>query len=290
LNLARVVGGHEPPATPREQVLADVGRLDDHIAVVVDQDGHLDEPAGDARELVALPVRDLDEVVASTEVIKQHLDLARGGAVAQPVELPGQASSAADPRRLVERPRLRPCRPGAGLKQPCTRLGEEDAWLKRPCTKLSEEDAWLERPCTKLSEEDARLERPCTKLGEEDAWLERPCTKLGEEDAQLERPCTRLSDEEAWLKRPCTRLSEEDVWLKRPCTRLGEEDTEGPVLFRALSKNRRARCRFLAIRRRIGDRRGSVHMRAHDGEASGRAGSGALTPDQLGRSSLRLAG
>jgi len=74
-NLARGVGGHEPPAGPREQLLADVARLDDHLAVVVDQDGHVDVPAGDARELVALPVGDLDEVVASAEEIEQHLGL-----------------------------------------------------------------------------------------------------------------------------------------------------------------------------------------------------------------------
>jgi hypothetical protein len=264
LNLARGVGGHEPRAGPRERGLAEVARLDGHLAVVVDQDGHLDVPGGDARELVALPIGDLDEVVASAEEIEQPLDLARAGAVAQSVELQGQASSAADPRRLVERPRPRPCRPGAGLKQPCMRLGdeeawlerpckrlsEEEAWLERPCTKLSEEEAWLERPCTRLSEEEAWLERPCTKLGEEDAWLKRPCTKLGEEDAWLKRPCTRLSEEDAWLKRPCTRLSEEEAWLKRPCTRLGDkdakleqpctwlddEDTKAPFLFAHLAR------------------------------------------------------
>jgi hypothetical protein len=112
-DLARGVGGHEPPAGPREQLLADVARLDDHLAVVVDQDGHLDVPAGDARELVALPVGDLDEVVASAEEIEQHLGLAQVRAVAQPVELRGQASSAADLRRFVERPRSGRYRPGA---------------------------------------------------------------------------------------------------------------------------------------------------------------------------------
>jgi hypothetical protein len=101
LNLARGVGGHEPPAGPREQLLADVARLDDHLAVVVDQDGHVDVPAGEARELVALPEGDLDEVVASAEQIEQPLDLARGGAVAQPVELRGQASKLARPTRVV---------------------------------------------------------------------------------------------------------------------------------------------------------------------------------------------
>jgi hypothetical protein len=251
-DLARGVGGHEPPAGPREQVLADVARLDDHLAVVVDQDGHLDVPAGDARELVALPVGDLDEVVARAEEIEQHLDVARVGAVAPPVELQGQASGAADLRRFFERPRSGPCRPGAGLKQPCTRRSEEDARLERPCTRLSEEDAWLERPCTKLSEEDAWLERPCTRLSEEAAWLERPCTKLSEEVARLERPCTKLSEEVARLERPCTKLSEEDAWLERPCTRLDDKGakleqpyTKAPSSFRALSKNRRARCRFL---------------------------------------------
>jgi hypothetical protein len=222
-DLARGVRGHEPPAGPREQVLADVGRLDDHLAVVADQDGHVDEPASDARELVALPVGDLDEVVASAEEIEQHLGLARVRAVAQSVELQGQASGAADLRRFVERPRSGPCRPGAGLKQPCTRLSEEEAWLERPCTKLSEEEAWLERPCTRLSEEEAWLERPCTRLSEEEAWLERPCTRLSEEEAWLERPCTRLSEEEAWLERPCTRLSEEEAWLERPCMRLDDK-------------------------------------------------------------------
>jgi hypothetical protein len=231
LNLARGVGGHELPAGPREQVLADVARLDDHLAVVVDQDGHLDVPAGDARELVALPEGDLDEVVASAEEIEQHLDLARVGAVAQPVELRGQASCAADPRRFVERSLTSPCRPGAGLVQPCTRLGEEDAQLERPCTRLSDEEAQLERPCTRLGEEDAQLERPCTRLSEEDAQLERPCTRLGEEDAQLERPCTRLSEEEAWLERPCTRLGDKDAKLEQPCTRL-DEDTEAPFFSR----------------------------------------------------------
>jgi hypothetical protein len=119
--------GHEPPAGPHEQVLADVGRLDDHRAVVVDQDGHVDVSAGEARELVALPEGDLDEVVASAEEIEQPLDLARLEAVAQSVELHGQASNAAEPLRLAERPRPRRCRLGAGLKQPCTRLCEEDA-------------------------------------------------------------------------------------------------------------------------------------------------------------------
>ena len=184
MNLARGVGGHEPPAGPREQLLADVARLDDHLAVVVDQDGHEDVSAGEARELVALPEGDLDEVIASAEEIEQHLDLAYGDAVAQPVELPGQASSAADPRRLVERPRLRPCRPGAGLKQPCTRLSEEDAQLERPCTRLSDEEAWLKRPCTRLSEEDVWLKRPCTRLGDKDAKLEQPCTWLDDEDTK----------------------------------------------------------------------------------------------------------
>src|SRR5579872_4887550 len=55
--------------------------------------------------------------------------------------------------------------------------------------------------------------------------------------------------------------------LARGCAR----KTRG---LNVLARNRHAPCRFLPLRRGIRARRETVHMRAHDGEASGRAGEG----------------
>ena len=169
-------------------MLAEVAGLDDHLAVVVDEHEHVLVAPGDARELVALPVGDVDEVVAKAEEIEQHLDLARVRAVAPPMELRVQASSVAAPRRGPERPRARPGHQGVGLEQRCTRLSDEGTGHEQPFTRLRDKGARLERPRARLREEGVGHERPCARREDRGARLERPCARLAHEHAGRERP------------------------------------------------------------------------------------------------------